>query len=57
MSYTPPGFRLCKQSSIITLKQLSIKRCSNVIVGLCTAETERLQNLMRTLARTNFKSI
>ena len=45
------------QSSTITSKQLSTKRCSNVIVLLCTVETERVQSLMRALARTNFKSI
>ena len=45
------------QSDTITSKQLSATRCSNVIVLLCIAETERVQNLMKTLARTNFKSI
>ena len=56
LSYTLSVFRLSKVSTI-TPKQLSIKRCFNVIVLLCTAETVRLQGLMRTLAWTNFKSI
>ena len=56
LSFTLSVFCLCKDSTI-TSKQLSAKRCSNVIVLLCTAETERAQSLMRTLARTNFKSI
>ena len=43
--------------STITLKQLSTKRCSNIIVLLCTVEIERVQSLMRALARTNFKSV
>ena len=50
LSYTLPAFRQCKVSTI-TSKQLFTKRCSNVIVLLCTAETERVQNLMITLAR------
>ena len=41
LSYTLSAFRI------------SIVRYSNVIVLLCTAETERVQYLMRTLARTN----
>ena len=35
---------------------IKTKCSSNVIVLLCTAETEREQSLMRTLAQTNFKS-
>ena len=38
-------------------KQQSTRRCFNIIVLLCTAEIDRVQNLMRTLARTSFKSI
>ena len=51
LSYTLSVFRLSKVSTITP------KRCFNVIVLLCTAETVRLQGLMRTLAWTNFKSI
>ena len=54
--YTLSPFRLWKVSTT-TLIQLSTKRCSKVIVLLYAAETERVQSLMRTLARTNFKSI
>ena len=49
--YTLSAFRLCKVKTI-TSKQLSTKRCSNVFVILCTAETERVQSLMRALAQT-----
>ena len=38
-------------------KKLSKKRYSNVIVLIFTAETERIQSLIRRLAQTDFKSI
>ena len=56
LSYTLSAFRMRKVRTI-TSKQLSVKHCSNGIVPLCTAETERVESLMRTLARTNFKSV
>ena len=56
LSYTFSAFRLRKMSTL-TSKQLSAKRCSNVIALLCTAETERIQSLMKKMARTDFKSI
>ena len=46
----------CKVSTL-TPKQLSAKRCSYVIVMLCTAETERVQSLRRALAWTDFRSV
>ena len=55
LCYALSGFHLCKVSTI-TSKQLSAKRCSNIIVLLCTDESEKVESLMRTLARTNFKS-
>ena len=48
MCYTPSAFCLCKVNTM-TSKQLSTKRCFNVIVLLCTAETERVQGLTRAL--------
>ena len=35
----------------------TLHNCSSVTVLFCIAETERVQSLMKTLARTNFKSI
>ena len=55
LSYALSGFHLRKVSTI-TSKQLSAKRCSNIIVLLCTDESEKIESLMRTLARTNSKS-
>ena len=49
LSYTLTAFRLRKVSTL-TSKQLSA-------MLLCTAETERVQVLMRTLAWTDFKTI
>ena len=45
-----------RKFNTITLRQLSAKPCCNVIVLLCRAETQKVQSLMGTLARTNFKS-
>ena len=45
------------QSQPATSKQLSTNRCPSVIVLLCTDETERVQNLLRTPAVANFKSM
>ena len=60
LSYTLSAFHLHRFSAI-TSKQLSTNCCSNVIVLLCTSETEWVQSLMRTLGRTkcnsDFKSI
>ena len=56
VSYTLAAFWLPKVSTI-TSKQLSTKRCSNVFVLLCSTKTERVQSLMKKLARTIFKSI
>ena len=56
LSYTFSAFRQRKMSTVIS-KQLSTKRCSNIIALLCTVETERIQGLMKKLARTDFKSI
>ena len=56
LSYTLSAFRLQKVITIAS-KQLLTEHCSNVIVLLCTAGTERVLKMMRTLARTNFKSI
>ena len=39
------------------IKTILHKLYSNFSVLFCTAETERVQSLPRTLARTNFKSI
>ena len=39
------------------IKTILHKLCSNFSVLFCPAETERVQSLMRALARTNFKSI
>ena len=50
LSYTLSAFDLHKINTI-TSKQLSTKRYSNVIVLLCTVETERVKS------RTNFQSI
>ena len=49
LNYTFSIFRLRKVSSTLTSKQLSGKCCSNVIVLLYMAETERVQSPMRTL--------
>ena len=46
---------LCKLS-ILASNQLPTWRYSNVIVLLSTAKTERIQSLMRTLARTHLTS-
>ena len=46
-----------KSPQSLVFTKVSTKPCSNVIVLLCTAETERVQSLIRALARTNFKSI
>ena len=44
--------------STLTSKKIYEKRCSNVIVLLCTAETESLQGLMKARAWwADFKSI
>ena len=52
---TLSAFCLRNVSTLIP-KQLSAKRCSNFVVLFCTAEIERVQILMRTLGRTDFKS-
>ena len=44
-------------SSTLTSNQLSAKRCSNVILLLCTAKTKRVQSLMGTLAWIDLTSI
>ena len=54
--YTFLAFCLCKVS-MQTSKQLFLHCCSNVIMLLYIAEIERVQSLMRTLAKTDFKSI
>ena len=54
--YTFLAFCLCK-FSMQTSKQLFPHCCSNVIMLLYIAEIERVQSLMRTLAKTDFKSI
>ena len=56
LSNTLSAFRLRKVSKA-TSKQHSTRRCSNIIVLLCTVETGRVQSLTRTIAWTNFKSI
>ena len=56
LTYTIFVFRLRKDSTL-ALKQLSVKRFSNVVDILCTAETEKARSLMRTLTRIDFKSI
>ena len=50
LCYTISAFRLRKIEHT-NIKTTLAKRCSNVIVLLCIAETERIQSLMRTLAR------
>ena len=56
LSYTLSAFCLHRVSTI-TSKQLSTNCFPNVYVLLSTAETEGVQNLIRTLAQINFKSI
>ena len=59
MPFTIKKSTFClRKMSALTSKKISEKRCSNVIVLLCTAETESLQGLMKTRAWwADFKSI
>ena len=54
-NYSRSAFCL-RTISTVKSKWLSTKRCSNFIVLLCTAETDRVQRIMKTLAWAYFKS-
>ena len=56
LSYTLSALRMYKVSAIPS-KQIYTKLCFNAFVLLGTAETERVQSLMRIPTWTNFKSI
>ena len=49
--YTKKSLLLCKVVRL-TSNQLSAERCSNVIVLLCTAKTQRVQTMMGRLVPT-----
>ena len=49
LSYKFPAFHLLKIQHT-NIKTTLCKACSDIIMLLCTAETERVQSLMRTLA-------
>ena len=51
-----PRALLCKVSTLAS-NQLYAEHCSNVIVLLCTAKTQRMQSLMQTLFRSDLKPI
>ena len=51
--FKPKRVQFFAKSSPLTSNQLSTEHCSNVTVLLSTAKTQRIQNLMGTLAWTD----